>query len=212
MASRCRGAGCAGALWSARVRPLRALPPLARGCVAPSGAQCLVRGGVRRPRDLWCDRPATPGSRPFSRGPMSSSWSRCAGQDRWRPGRLQLDKFERARRESTFTTSRSPKPVGGRESPPLYRPTLRNRRQPRAWVVYVQADYGDDPAIALYDNLGVREAVLHFDIAVDPILAGGLGWAGFGPCRPVRQQPLDTLQLGTRGLDAGVDRVGRHAV
>jgi aminoglycoside 3-N-acetyltransferase I len=35
-----------------------------------------------------------------------------------------------------------------------------------AWVVYVQADYGDDPAIALYEKLGQREEVLHFDIAV----------------------------------------------
>jgi aminoglycoside 3-N-acetyltransferase I len=33
-----------------------------------------------------------------------------------------------------------------------------------AWVVSVQADYGDDPAIALYTKLGVREDVLHFDI------------------------------------------------
>lgn len=36
-----------------------------------------------------------------------------------------------------------------------------------AWVIYVQADHGDDPAIALYTKLGVREDVLHFDIAVD---------------------------------------------
>lgn len=35
-----------------------------------------------------------------------------------------------------------------------------------AWVVYVQADYGDDPAIALYTGLGAREDVMHFDIAV----------------------------------------------
>jgi len=35
-------------------------------------------------------------------------------------------------------------------------------------VVYVQADYGDDPTIALYEKLGVREDVLHFDIGVDP--------------------------------------------
>jgi len=34
-----------------------------------------------------------------------------------------------------------------------------------AWVVFVQADHGDDPAIALYEKLGVREEVLHFDIA-----------------------------------------------
>jgi len=33
-------------------------------------------------------------------------------------------------------------------------------------VVYVQADHGDDPAIALYAKLGVREEVLHFDIPV----------------------------------------------
>lgn len=35
-----------------------------------------------------------------------------------------------------------------------------------AWVIYVQADLGDDPAIALYSKLGVREDVLHFDIPV----------------------------------------------
>lgn len=34
------------------------------------------------------------------------------------------------------------------------------------WVVYVQADYGDEPAIALYEKLGVREDVMHFDIQV----------------------------------------------
>ena len=36
-----------------------------------------------------------------------------------------------------------------------------------AYVIFVQADLGDDPAIALYTKLGVREDVLHFDIAVD---------------------------------------------
>ena len=35
-----------------------------------------------------------------------------------------------------------------------------------AWVIFVQADHGDDPAIALYMNLGAREDVLHFDIPV----------------------------------------------
>ena len=33
-----------------------------------------------------------------------------------------------------------------------------------AWVIFVQADYGDDPAIALYEKLGRREDVMHFDI------------------------------------------------
>jgi aminoglycoside 3-N-acetyltransferase I len=38
-----------------------------------------------------------------------------------------------------------------------------------AYVVFVQADTGveDGPAIALYTKLGVREDVLHFDIAVE---------------------------------------------
>lgn len=35
-----------------------------------------------------------------------------------------------------------------------------------AWVIYVQADYPDGPAIALYEKLGSREEVLHFDIEV----------------------------------------------
>lgn len=33
-----------------------------------------------------------------------------------------------------------------------------------AYVIFVQADYGDDPAIELYQKLGIREEVLHFDI------------------------------------------------
>ncbi|MGB3167377.1 MAG: GNAT family N-acetyltransferase, partial [Alteraurantiacibacter sp.] len=35
------------------------------------------------------------------------------------------------------------------------------------WVVMVQADREDDPAVALYTKLGRREEILHFDIAVD---------------------------------------------
>jgi aminoglycoside 3-N-acetyltransferase I len=35
-----------------------------------------------------------------------------------------------------------------------------------AYVIFVQADIADEPAIALYTKLGVREEVLHFDIAV----------------------------------------------
>lgn len=36
------------------------------------------------------------------------------------------------------------------------------------YVIFVQADHGDDPAIALYDKLGRREEVLHFDIDPAP--------------------------------------------
>jgi aminoglycoside 3-N-acetyltransferase I len=36
-----------------------------------------------------------------------------------------------------------------------------------AYVIYVQADLVDDPAIQLYTSLGKREDVLHFDIDID---------------------------------------------
>lgn len=36
-----------------------------------------------------------------------------------------------------------------------------------AYVIFVQADYGDDPAVALYTKLGNREDVMHFDIEPD---------------------------------------------
>jgi len=36
-----------------------------------------------------------------------------------------------------------------------------------AWVIYVQADPADAPAVALYDKLGLREEVYHFDINLD---------------------------------------------
>jgi len=39
-----------------------------------------------------------------------------------------------------------------------------------AWVIFVQADCGDEPAIALYSKLGIREEVLHFDI--EPLQGG----------------------------------------
>lgn len=43
----------------------------------------------------------------------------------------------------------------------------RVAREIGAYVIYVQADYGDDPAIALYTKLGLREDVMHFDIEPD---------------------------------------------
>jgi aminoglycoside 3-N-acetyltransferase I len=35
-----------------------------------------------------------------------------------------------------------------------------------AYIIFVQADLGDGPAIALYTKLGTREDVVHFDITV----------------------------------------------
>lgn len=40
-------------------------------------------------------------------------------------------------------------------------------REAGAWVIFVQADYVDPPAIALYEKHGAREEVLHFDIPVE---------------------------------------------
>ena len=37
-------------------------------------------------------------------------------------------------------------------------------REIGAYVIYVQADPPDEPAVKLYEKLGVREDVLHFDI------------------------------------------------
>ncbi|MGE0350135.1 AAC(3)-I family aminoglycoside N-acetyltransferase [Hydrogenophaga sp.] len=54
----------------------------------------------------------------------------------------------------------------------------RVARERGAYVIFVQADHGDDPAIALYSKLGVREDVLHFDL--DP----GVVPLQSAPCRP----------------------------
>lgn len=37
-------------------------------------------------------------------------------------------------------------------------------RSAGAWVIFVQADREDDPAVALYRGLGIEEEPLHFDI------------------------------------------------
>ena len=43
--------------------------------------------------------------------------------------------------------------------------TIRHIAQQRGiHVIFVQADYGDDPAVALYTKLGTREDVMHYDI------------------------------------------------
>jgi aminoglycoside 3-N-acetyltransferase I len=41
-------------------------------------------------------------------------------------------------------------------------------RDKGAWAIFVQADPPDAPAVALYEKLGKREEVLHFDINVEP--------------------------------------------
>lgn len=44
---------------------------------------------------------------------------------------------------------------------------LRKLAAARAYIIFVQADLRDEPAIALYSKLGTREEVLHFDITVE---------------------------------------------
>jgi aminoglycoside 3-N-acetyltransferase I len=81
----------------------------------------------------------------------------------------ELDKFERARREVyiyDLAVDAGHRRRGVATALIEHLRAIAARRG--AWVVYVQADHGDDPAIALYEKLGVREDVLHFDIAVEP--------------------------------------------
>lgn len=40
-------------------------------------------------------------------------------------------------------------------------------KQRGAWTIFVQADYGDEAAIHLYEKIGRREEVLHFDLLLD---------------------------------------------
>jgi hypothetical protein len=44
-----------------------------------------------------------------------------------------------------------------------FKPNRREAEELGAYVIYVQADYGDDPTVALYTKLGVWEDVMHFD-------------------------------------------------
>jgi aminoglycoside 3-N-acetyltransferase I len=81
----------------------------------------------------------------------------------------ELDKFERARRELyiyDLAVALHHRRQGIATALIEHLRTMAAQRG--SWVIYVQADYGDDPAIALYEKLGVREEVLHYDISVEP--------------------------------------------
>jgi aminoglycoside 3-N-acetyltransferase I len=78
----------------------------------------------------------------------------------------ELDKFERMRREIYIYDLAVDAAHRRRHVATALIQYLREHATQRgAWVIYVQADQGDDPAIALYEKLGTREEVLHFDIA-----------------------------------------------
>jgi aminoglycoside 3-N-acetyltransferase I len=79
----------------------------------------------------------------------------------------ELDKFERMRRELyiyDLAVAEVHRRQGIATALIQFLREIAVRRG--AWVVYVQADYGDGPAIALYEKVGTREEVLHFDIEV----------------------------------------------
>jgi aminoglycoside 3-N-acetyltransferase I len=81
----------------------------------------------------------------------------------------ELDKFERARREIHIYDLAVDERHRRRGVATALIGRLRDLAAERgAWVVYVQADYGDEPALALYAKLGTREEVLHFDVMVNP--------------------------------------------
>ena len=78
-----------------------------------------------------------------------------------------LDKFERERREIYIYDLAVAEPhrrAGiATELIEVLKPIAAERG---AYVIFVQADPVDAPAVALYSKLGKREDVLHFDIAV----------------------------------------------
>lgn len=82
----------------------------------------------------------------------------------------ELDKFEQERRELYIYDLAVREDHRRRGVATIMIEHLREIAARRgAWVVFVQADYGDDPAIALYEKLGRREEVLHFDIEIEPL-------------------------------------------
>ena len=79
----------------------------------------------------------------------------------------ELTKFERARREIyIYDLAVAAEHRRKRVATNLIEKLRRIAAGRGAYVIFVQADRGDEPAIALYDSLGIREEVLHFDIRV----------------------------------------------
>lgn len=84
----------------------------------------------------------------------------------------ELEKFEQERREiyiydlAVVERRRRQGIASG-----LINELRRLARKRRVYVIYVQADPGDAPAIRLYESFGVKEDVHHFDIQVDSDLA-----------------------------------------
>ena len=77
----------------------------------------------------------------------------------------ELQKFEQARREIYIYDLAVSEACRRRGIATALIGALQQLAQERAaYVIFVQADYGDGPAIRLYEKFGTREIVLHFDI------------------------------------------------
>ena len=78
-----------------------------------------------------------------------------------------LDKFERDRREIyIYDLAVADEHRRRGIATALIRRLIDIARERRAYVIFVQADSEDDPAIKLYESLGTKEEVYHFDIPV----------------------------------------------
>ncbi|HXS21319.1 MAG TPA: AAC(3)-I family aminoglycoside N-acetyltransferase [Steroidobacteraceae bacterium] len=79
----------------------------------------------------------------------------------------ELRKFERERSEIYIYDLAVAEPFRRRGmASALLARLCRIAAERGASSVFVQADYVDEPAIALYEKFGAREEVLHFDIAL----------------------------------------------
>ena len=79
----------------------------------------------------------------------------------------QLDKFEQDRREIYIYDLAVNEEYRRRGIATATIEALRVEAARRdAYVIFVQADLEDAPAIALYEKLGVKETAHHFDIAL----------------------------------------------
>jgi aminoglycoside 3-N-acetyltransferase I len=79
----------------------------------------------------------------------------------------ELEKFEQDRREIyiyDLAVAEAHRRKGIATS--LINELKRIAKERDAYVIYVQADHGDEPAIRLYESLGTKEDVYHFDITV----------------------------------------------
>ena|ERR1700687_2348137 len=79
-----------------------------------------------------------------------------------------LDKFERDRREIYIYDLAVAEEHRRRGiATTLIRRLIDIAKERRAYVIFVQADSEDDSAIKLYESLGTKEEVYHFDITVE---------------------------------------------